>query len=194
MPYPRFFFLLLAVGLPMVLAAQQSTTNVNSPAVDNDFVQREFGKSCKLTEGVPAVAADLNGDGVEDIVIPARCTDPMMDQGDFDYKVIDPYFTFAGYGDPKVTTQYSTEQPENLSLVLLIIHGVGKDAWHAATVKEKFLIVNLPYKQISLKKLKEKKKTVMAIYALEAGGDQMTSAIFWDGKKYRYQPMGSSMQ
>jgi hypothetical protein len=192
MSFPRCIFALLGLTLPLALAAQQP--NSNQPAVDNNFVQQEFGSSCKLTEGVPPIAADLNGDGVEDIVIPARCTDPMMDQGDHDYKVIDPYFSFFGYGDPKVTTQYSTELPENRSLVLLIIHGSGKDAWRASAGKQKFLIVNLPYKQVSVKKMKEKKKTVMAVYTLETGGDQMTSAIFWDGKKYRYQPMGASMQ
>jgi hypothetical protein len=45
-----------------------------------------------------------------------------------------------------------------------------------------------------VKKLSVKKKTVMAIYVDETGGDRMTSATFWDGKKYRYQPIGSSME
>jgi len=60
--------------------------------------------------------------------------------------------------------------------------------------KAKFVIINLPFKQITVKKLTVKKKTVMAIYADETGGDRMTSATFWDGKKYRYQPIGSSME
>ena len=47
--------------------------------------------------------------------------------------------------------------------------------------------------QVMVKKLKVRKKTVMAIYAEETGGDRMTSVLFWDGKKYRYQPMGSSL-
>jgi hypothetical protein len=28
----------------------------------------------------------------------------------------------------------------------------------------------------------------------ETGGDAMTSVLFWDGKKYRYQPLGSNME
>ena len=40
----------------------------------------------------------------------------------------------------------------------------------------------------------KRKKVANAIYVEEAGADQMTSAIFWDGKKYRYEPMGSSME
>jgi hypothetical protein len=34
----------------------------------------------------------------------------------------------------------------------------------------------------------------MGIYIEEATGDEMTSALFWDGKKYRYDPLGSSME
>jgi len=171
------------------LAAQVSAPTA---LVDNDFVQKQFGTSCTLNPLVSPAVADLDGDGVDDIVIPARCTNPMMDPGQFNYKVIDPFFTFYGYGNPAVTTMYSTELPENRSLVLLIVHGKGKDAWR--TPKEKFLIVNLSYKQIDLKKMKMKKKSIEAIYALENGSDQMTSATYWDGRKYRYMPVGSSLE
>jgi hypothetical protein len=39
-----------------------------------------------------------------------------------------------------------------------------------------------------------RKKLANAMYVEEATGDQMTAAIFWDGKKYRYEPLGSSME
>ena len=187
---------LLAIALWILLCglSVQAQTSDAWTGVDNAFVQKEFGASCTINKDVPPSAADLNGDGIEDVVIPARCTNPMMDQGQNEYTVIDPYFAFYGYGNPAITTQYTTELPENRSLALLIIHGSGKDAWHATTPKEKFLVVNLPYKQISVKKIKYKKKVAMAIYALETGSDQMTSAIVWDGKKYRYLPVGASMQ
>lgn len=184
----------LALGLNAPAQQPASAPISNAAQVDNEFVQKQFGTSCTLTVGVASVTADLDGDGVEDIVIPARCKDPMMDAGDHEYTVIDPYFSFYGYGDPKITTQYSTELPENRALALLVIHGAGADAWRASAPKAKFLIVNLPYKRINAKKMKVKKKTVMAIYVLEAGGSEMTAAIFWDGKKYKYQPMGSSME
>jgi hypothetical protein len=77
--------------------------------------------------------------------------------------------------------------------VLLVIHGAGDEAWRAAVPKAKFVIINLPFKQVAVKKLMVKKKPIMAIYAEETGGDRMTSATFWDGKKYRYQPIGSSL-
>ena len=105
-----------------------------------------------------------------------------------------PTTQFYGYGNTKITTQFASEDPATRGLVLLVIHGAGAEAWRAATPKAKFVIINLPFKQIAVKKLAVKKKTVMAIYAEETGGDRMTSATFWDGKKYRYQPIGSGME
>ncbi len=187
-------WLCLFTVLMFTPVAPAQGTQPSPPALDNDFVQKQFGASCALNPAVPPLIADLNGDGVEDAVIAARCTNPMMDAGERNYVVLDPYNSFYGFGDPRVTTQFATLEPENRSLALLIIHGAGPEAWRASAPKAKFLIVNLPYKHISVKRLMVKKKAVMAIYANEAGEDQMTSAIFWDGKKYKYQPLGSSME
>jgi hypothetical protein len=191
MSFPRFLFLLLACGglLNSGLRAQQTT----EPLINNDFIQKQFGSNCKQS-GLPAIKADLDGDGVEDIVIPARCTNPMMDQGEENYAVADPYNTFFGYGDPRVTTQFASDDPERRGLALLIIHGAGPDRWYSATPKAKFLIVNLPFKDIYAKKLILRKKEHMAIYVEETGVGAMTSVLVWDGKKYRYQPMGSTME
>ena len=185
---------MMATILAALLSAQEPTKSASS-APDDEFIRKQFGASCSVNPVVAAVAADLNADGIEDVVIPARCKDPMMDAGENHYVVLDPYNSFYGFGDPKVTTQFSTADPENRGLVLLIVHGATADAWRADAPKAKFLIINLPYKQIQVKRLMlKKKKVVMAIYAVESGQDQMTSAIFWDGKKYKYQPVGSSMQ
>ncbi len=76
-----------------------------------------------------------------------------------------------------------------------MIHGSGADAWRSATPQAKFVIINLAVKTLSLKRMKVKrKKLANAIYVEEATSDEMTSAIFWDGKKYRYEPLGSSME
>jgi hypothetical protein len=190
MSSPRFVLLIAGVLYLALNAFAQQPTEL---PVNNDFVQKEFGSNCSLV-GMPPLQADFNGDGIEDIVIPARCTSPMMDEAEQNYLVVDPYNAFFGYGNPKITTQFSTEEPERRGFSLLIIHGVGADAWHSTTPKAKFMIVNLPYKNIYVKKLGVKKKTHLAIFVDEVGGDAMTSAIFWDGKKYRYQPMGSSME
>ncbi|HTJ85823.1 MAG TPA: hypothetical protein VL349_01075, partial [Terriglobales bacterium] len=69
------------------------------------------------------------------------------------------------------------------------------DSWHSAAPLAKFVIINLAVKSVSVKKMRvSKKKVRTAIYVEEATGDQMTSALFWDGKKYRYNPLGSSME
>jgi hypothetical protein len=197
MSFPRFaiFLAALCMCLCCTLAAQPaSVPAVAKPAVDNDFVQKEFGSTCSLI-GLHPLVADLDGDGVEDIVIPAKCTNPMMDQAENSFVVVDPYNSFFGYGNPKVTTQFSSEDPQRRGYTLLVIHGVGPEAWHAAVPKAKFLIVNLPFKQVVVKKMSVKKsKTIMGIFAEETGGDQATSVIFWDGKRYKYMPLGSSME
>lgn len=178
-----------------LLVAQQASAPpaTKEPVVDNDFVQKQFGSTCSLM-GLPSVA-DLDGDGIDDIVIPARCTNPMMDQAEENFQVVDPYNSFFGYGNPKITTQFASDDPDRRGLALLIIHGSGPQAWHSATPKAKFLIVNLPFKQIVVKKMVvKKKKPMMGIFAEETGGDDAVSVTFWDGKKYKYQPLGSSME
>ena len=187
---------LLLLGIvSLALQAQQSATHPKAaPAVDNDFVQKEFGATCTLVAGPPPLTADLDGDGIEDMVIVARCLNPLMDQTENNYKVVDPYNSFFGYGDPKITTQFASEDPQGRGLSLLIIHGSGPEAWRSANPKAKFIIINLPFKQLSVKKLTERKKTIMAIYAEESReGEGTVSVVFWDGKKYKYRPLGSIM-
>jgi hypothetical protein len=185
--------ILVSITLSILTLAQQ-TPPPSTSTVDDDFIQKQFGSTCKLMPGPPQLKADLDGDGIEDLVVAGHCTNPLADQAENNFTVIDPYNQFYGYGNTKITTQFASEDPAARGLVLLIIHGAGPEAWRAATPKAKFVIINLPFKQIAVKKLSVKKKTVMAIYAEETGGDRMTSTTFWDGKKYRYQPMGSSME
>jgi hypothetical protein len=182
------------VTLSLVLLVAAAVAQSGQPvAVDNAFVQKQFGTTCKLMAEPAPYVGDLDGDGIQDVVMAATCKDPMMDQAEHDFKVIDPYNSFFGYGDPKVTTAFASEDPALRGLTLLVIHGSGAEAWRSDTPKAKFVMVNLPFKQVMIKKLSVKKKTVTAIYAEELGGDHLTSATFWDGKKYRYQPMGSTL-
>ena len=180
----------------LAAAAQQPATPKSSPptGIDNDFIQKQFGDTCTLVPAPPPLKADLDGDGIEDIVIVARCRNPLPDQAEYNFKVVDPYNTYFGFGDPKVTTQFATEDPDRRGVSLLIIHGTGPEAWRAATPKAKFLIINLPFKQLRARKMFVKKKAVTAIYAEEASADDMTSTVFWDGRKYRYEPLGSNLE
>lgn len=173
--------------------AQQPPTAAKA-VPDSEFVQRQFGTEFTLVPSAASLMADLDGDHVEDIVIVAKTKNPLVDEAEHSYRVLDPYDSFFGVGDPKITSQFGAEDPDRRGLVLLIIHGAGPEAWRAETPKAKFVIINLPFRQVSIKRILIKKKLVPSIYAEEAGGTQMTSVIFFDGKKYKYQPMGSSMQ
>ncbi len=186
---------LLALLIASFAAAQNSAPNFTPAPVDNNFVQQQFGKSCSLEPRFAPMLGDLNGDGVEDIVIVARCKNPLIDQGEKTYRVIDPMDSFFGYGNPSITTSFAPDDPKLRGVSLLVIHGSGADAWRSATPQAKFVIINLAVKTLSLKRMKVKrKKLANAIYVEEATSDEMTSAIFWDGKKYRYEPLGSSME
>src|ERR1022692_166501 len=184
--------LLLAFCVAMLIPAFAQLPTAGK--IDNDFVQREFGNQFTLLPEVQATFGDLDGDGVEDVAIAARCKNPMLDQGEHNYTVVDPYYDYFGYGDPKLTTTFSTGDPTQRGLVVLIIYGAGKDGWPSATPKSKYVLVNLPYRTISVRKMKMKKKTIEAIYVEEAGEMGDSSAVFFDGKKFRYVPMGGDMQ
>ena len=165
------------------------------PQVDNDFVQKQFGATCRVDETSNVIStADLDGDGIEDAVIVAHCKNPLIDEAEHNFKVLDPYNAFYGYSDPKVTSQFASEDPASRGRVLLVIHGNGADAWRSSAPKAKFVIINLPFKQVGVKRLMLKKKPVSAIFAEESGGEHTNSALFWDGKKYRYQPLGTGLE
>jgi hypothetical protein len=185
------FAIALVVLMSAFVVAEDSSVKI-----DNDFVHRAFGKEFTLIPEMGAMVGDLDGDGVEDIAIAARCKNPLLDAAEHDYTVLDPYYSFYGYGDPKLTMSFGAEEPSLRALVVLIIHGSGPDAWRAENAKSKFVIINLPYRQISVRKftVAKKKKPVMAIFAEESNSLKETSALYFDGKTYKYVPMGSSME
>ena len=185
---------LVPLAAVMLIGFQLSHAQAQPSGVDDAFVQKQFGQTCKVLQGPQPMTGDLDADGVEDIVIPARCTNPLLDQSEDNFRVVDPYNSFFGYGNPKITTEFASEDKSFRGTVLLIIHGQGPEAWHAATPKAKFVIINLPFKQVVVRKLTQGKRSLTAIYAEETGPDRMTSVLFWDGKKYKYNPLGASME
>jgi hypothetical protein len=186
-------FLLMAFSAVMSISAFGQGQPAASK-IDDDFVKNQFGNQFTMLSEIQPVIGDLDGDGAEDVAIAARCKNPMLDQSAHGYIVVDPYDDFYGYGDPKITTTFSEAVPERRGLVVLIIHGKGPEGWHAATPKAKFVIVNLPYKGISVRKMKLRKKTVDAVYIEESGDTGESSALFFDGKKFKYVPMGGDME
>lgn len=205
-------YALAMLGVFRVLAQETkpaATPMAAVPAGLQELVQQQFGECFKIslergTQGFkylhpqagptwrPFLAADLDGDGIEDAVIVARCNTPMADEGGYDYKVIDPYFANYGYGNPKVTAPFNVADPTRQNLIL-IIHGEGKDAWRASKPKAKFVIVNAPFDALNLTRVLKKKNVVVPAVALvETEG--LVSSLFWDGKKWRWQEGAASTQ
>ena len=172
------------------------------PAGLNDLIKQQFGNCFDLAterstvgfkylhpeagpKWVPFLTADLDGDGVEDAVIVARCKSPMAEAGGYQYKVVDPYFENYGYGDARLTSQFNTADPTHQNLIL-IIHGAGKDAWRAAQPRAKFVVVNAPFISLNLTKIARKKNVIVPALSLIDDQDQV-SCLYWDGKKWRWQ-------
>jgi len=193
---PRIFLAaaLCLMVIPALAQKPASDSNSNSKKIDDAFVQQQFGDQFTLVSSVGAAFGDLDGDGVEDVVIAARCKNPMVDQSEHNFTVIDPYNAFFGYGNPQVTTTFSEGDPTLRGLVILIIHGSGPEAWRSPKPKAKYVVVNLPYKAIYVRKFTLKKKKIEALYVEEAGSLGASSAVFFDGKKFQYVPMGGDME
>jgi len=179
----------------MSSAAQQAPapSPKNDLAMAEELLQKQFGSEFKILVNFPPMIADLDGDGGDDIVLAATAKNPLMDSAERHYKVIDPYYGFFGVGDPKITSTFSSTDPQTTAYVLAIIHGSGDKAWKAGEPKAKFVVINLPFKQLAVKHLQLRKKQVYAIYAVENSADEATSVIYFDGKKYKYEPMGSAL-
>src|ERR1700722_14328567 len=102
-----------------------------SPAVTDQLIHKQFGDNCSLLPGPPQFVADMDDDGIEDLVVAAKCKNPMADKDEYSFVVGDPYDSFLGYSDVKVTSTFASDAPERRGISLLIIHGADKDAWRA---------------------------------------------------------------
>jgi hypothetical protein len=198
------WLLLPALGLLLTVAAAAQKkqpppppahAKSPSPAVTDELIHKQFGENCSLLPGPPQFVADLDDDGVDDLLVAAKCKNPMADKDEYGFVVADPYNGALGYGDVKVTSTFASDEPDRRGISLLIIHGADKDAWRADKPKAKFLLINLPFKTLTVKRLAQKKKTILGIYMEEMGeGEDTSSVVYWDGKKYKYQQLGSTLE
>lgn len=188
--------------LPMTPEQEAAAAKAQQLEALAQLVEKQFGPGLEIAEKPSQAVArylnpdkkkeaawkylltgDLDGDGVEDAVIVVRFKNPLGGQVEFNYKVVDPYYTYQGYGNPKVTVEFGTEDPRHNNMVL-VIHGAGKEGWRAETPKMKFVIINLPFDSLRVAPLMVKKKKVAAIVGDEESGG--SSSVYWDGKKYKW--------
>jgi hypothetical protein len=166
-----------------------------TPAVTDEYVHKQFGDKCSLIAGPQQFVGDLDGDGIDDLVVVAKCTNPMQDRDEQNFVVADPYDTFMGFGDVKVTSTFASDVPERRGVCLLVVHGAEKGGWQTEQPKAKFVLINLPFKTLTVKRLATKKRTVLGVYMEEQGeGESTSSVVYWDGKKYKYMQLGATLE
>jgi hypothetical protein len=150
------------------------------------IVKQQFGDTFTIPAKfpTPVITADFNGDGVEDVAIVASSKDPMPDSYAFKYEVADPYHAYFGFGNPKVTSTFGTDSGHTHHV--LVIFGSGKEAWHAATPKGKFVLINVPFDtcEVGRMLISKKKPPIFVIKVLES--QIMDSALWWEAKKKRW--------
>ena len=181
-------FLLVAQKVPAGSAATAPAPGPDTAALEK-VIHEQFGLGYKLLPQFAPLIADFDGDGTEDLAVAAKAGNPLLNAVEYHYRVLDPYHSFFGYGDPKVMMQFGADDPRMAGQVVLIVHGAGDGGWRAAQPKAKFVVVNLPYMRLSLSHVLRHKKPQAAVAAEEP--DKVTSVIYWDGKKYKYEPMGA---
>jgi hypothetical protein len=183
------------LGRVLVFAAALVAMGQTAPAPDKaklqpfiSLVQQQFGTTFTLAEKspTPVMTADLDGDGVEDLVVVAQSKDPLPDSFQFKYQVQDPYNSFFGFGDVRETAGMGRLDPRQ-NHALLVIFGAGPQAWRAPAPKAKFVLLNVPFDSIEVGRMlvKKKKPPINVIKAVEA--QVMESSVFWDAKKKRWR-------
>ena len=152
------------------------------------IMQQQFGSGFTLAQKfpTPVITTDLDGDGVEDLVMVAESKDPLPDSYQYKYRVEDPYNSFFGFGDVRETVGMGRLDPSQ-NHALLVVFGEGAQAWHAPTPKAKFVLINVPFDSIEVGRMliNRKKPPIFAIKAVEA--QVMESSVFWDAKKKRWR-------
>jgi len=184
------FSLLLVITSATGQSPSSSPAPSTTPAVADlvTVLKQQFGPTFTLPQGYPTplITADFDGDGIEDVVIVADSKEPLPDSYAFKYTVSDPYNSYFGFGNPAVTSSFNTSDPKR-SHHLLVIFGAGADAWHAATPKAKFVMINVPFDSIEVGRMliKKNKPPIFVIKTRES--QIMDSALFWDAKKKRWK-------
>lgn len=153
------------------------------------IITAQFGPEFVLAQSFPVLTGDFNGDGVEDIALVVTPNGALQTDTER-FRVIDPSSDYFGLGDPKITAQFASKYPGG-PRYLLIIHGVGKDAWRVKEPKERFVVINMTFDHISVGHVVKKKKAMDDINLEETG--ILNSFLYWNGHRYKWQPGATQM-
>lgn len=165
---------------PKAKASADAPSATPTPAEIAALIAKEFGPDYKIATDILPLFADLDHDGKQDLVVVASGPNPLMGEGEYHFKTLDPYNASFGFGNPRVTMQFNTHDAP--SRFLLVIHG-----WRNPS--RKFVLVNIPFTQLRVGRMMLRKKPVEAIESIDSTGVQ--GAIYWDGKKYKWEIIGS---
>ncbi len=150
------------------------------------YVASQFGASFKVDPKIPPMFGDLDGDGKEDVVLVGTSSTPLLSKEQFNFKVEDPYDSYFGTGDPRITSQF-TLHFDGSSRCFLIVFG-----WRQPQAKSKqvskFVLINTPFESASIVNLRLKKKNIQAIEAVDRS--TLHALVFWDGRRWRWSAQG----
>ena len=173
---------LVAQSAPPKSPSQSTATAPTPPADVKALIEKEFGDDFKLATDIAPMYADFDHDGQQDLAVVATGGNPLMGEGLHNYKTLDPYNASFGYGNPKVTMAFNAH--DTAPRYVLIIHN-----WQ--TPEKKFVLVNVPFKKLKVGHMMKKKKPTDALESVDDAGVQ--GAIYFDGKKYRWEIIGSEV-
>lgn len=173
--------------------ANASPASAPQPAISAEqlaaLVKQQFGTTFTMPASfpTPAIVADFDGDGIDDIAIVAKSKEPFPDSYELKYRVLDPYNSYFGMSDPQLSSAFSANDPRR-DHQLLVIFGIGAESWRAATPKAKFVLINVPFDNIIVGRMLIKKKKP-PIWVIKTQEKQiMESAVYWDGKRWKWEP------
>src|SRR5260221_6255160 len=130
-------------------------------------VKQQFGSTFSVATNLATsfIVSDFDADGVEDVAIVADSKDPLPDSYDFKYEVADPYNSYFGYGNPRITAAFnSSDKLRNHSL--LVIFGASKEGGTPTTPKAKFVLVNIPFDTVEAGRMLTRKKNKPPIFVI----------------------------
>ena len=165
------------------------TAQTSQSADIQAIIDAQFGTQFELIAGFPVLTGDFNGDGSEDAAFVVT-SHTGVQIGTDRYRVLDPSSEYFGLADASITSQFATAMPGG-PRYLLIIHGNGKEGWHAKETKERFVVINLSFDHLSVGHVLKKKKVFDDISVEETG--VLSSFLYWNGHRYKWQPGAANL-